>query len=124
MKQPTLGVIIAAVLLVVSGPGAGGAPSGLRVVATLPDLFVITKALVGNAAGVDVVARFGQNPHDMEVRPSHMLLLRRADVLVRNGLEEDAWIDVIARGRHHPKAQRGSPNVIEASQGEIGRAHV
>src|SRR2546426_11564381 len=117
MKQPTLGVIVAALLLLVARPGAGGSPSGLRVVATLPDLFVITKALVGNAAGVDVVARFGQNPHDMEVRPSHMLLLRRADVLVRNGLEEDAWIDVIARGSNNPKAQRGSPNVIEASQG-------
>src|SRR5207253_7536455 len=69
----------------------------LRVVATLPDLYVLTRAVAGDAATVDVVARFGQNPHDMEVRPSHMLLVRRADVLVRNGLEEDAWIDVIAR---------------------------
>jgi len=117
MKQPTLGVIVAALLLLVARPGAGGSPSGLRVVATLPDLFVITKALVGNAAGVDVVARFGQNPHDMEVRPSHMLLLRRADVLVRNGLEEDAWIDVIALGSNNPKMVRGTPTVIEASIG-------
>jgi len=89
----------------------------LRVVATLPDLYVLTRAVAGDAATVDVVARFGQNPHDMEVRPSHMLLVRRADVLVRNGLEEDAWIDVIARGGNNPKAQRGSPNVIEASHG-------
>jgi len=117
MRQPTLGVIVAALLLLVARPGAGGSPSGLRVVATLPDLFVITKALVGNAAGVDVVARFGQNPHDMEVRPSHMLLLRRADVLVRNGLEEDAWIDVIALGSNNPKMVRGALSVIEASPG-------
>src|SRR5437762_2871374 len=53
----------------------------------------------------------------MEVRPSHMLLVRRADVLVRNGLEEDAWIDVIVRGSNNPKVQRGSPNVIDASLG-------
>src|SRR5437667_12050904 len=46
-----------------------------------------------------------------------MRLVRRAEVHVRNGLEEDAWIDVIARGSNNPKAQRGSPNVIEASQG-------
>src|SRR2546426_167217 len=62
-------------------------------------------------------ARFGQNPQDMEVRPSHMLLVRRADVLVRNGLEEDAWIDVIVRGAANPGVLRGSPNVVEASQG-------
>jgi ABC-type Zn uptake system ZnuABC Zn-binding protein ZnuA len=89
----------------------------MRVVATLPDLYVLTRAVAGTAATVDLVARFGQNPHDMEVRPSHMLLVRRADVLVRNGLEEDAWIDVIARGSNNPKAQRGSPNVIDVSQG-------
>src|SRR5437867_5927062 len=89
----------------------------LRVVATLPDLYVLTRAVAGDAATVDVVARFGQNPHDMEVRPSHMLLVRRADVLVRNGLEEDAWIDVIVRGSNNPKVQRGSPNVIDASLG-------
>jgi len=58
----------------------------LRVVATLPDLYVLTRAVAGDAATVDVVARFGQNPHDMEVRPSHMLLVRRADVLVRKAL--------------------------------------
>src|SRR2546426_2620832 len=44
-------------------------------------------------------------------------LVRRADVLVRNGLEEDAWIDVIVRGAANPRLLRGSPNVVEASQG-------
>jgi zinc/manganese transport system substrate-binding protein len=53
----------------------------------------------------------------MEVRPSHMLMLRRADMLVRNGLEEDAWIDVIALGSNNPKMIRGTPTVIEASPG-------
>src|SRR5438128_5397573 len=96
-------------------PRPAGAQRG--VLATLPDRCVLTRAVAGDAATVDVVARFGQNPHDMEVRPSHMLLVRRADVLVRNGLEEDAWIDVIARGSNNPNAQRGSPTVIEASQG-------
>ena len=104
---------ILAVALLAPRPGV----AQLRVVATLPDLYVLTRAVAGTAATVDLVARFGQNPHDMEVRPSHMLLVRRADVLVRNGLEEDPWIDVIARGSNNPKAQRGSPNVIDASQG-------
>lgn len=117
MKRPPVGVLVAALVLLAALPGTGGAPSRLRVVATLPDLYVITKALVGDAASVEVVARFGQNPHDMEVRPSHMLMLRRADVLVRNGLEEDAWIDVMALGSNNPKMIRGAATVIEASPG-------
>jgi len=106
-----------AAALVLAPVAPCSAEAELRVVATLPDLYVLTRAVAGTAATVGLVARFGQNPHDMEVRPSHMLLVRRADALVRNGLEEDSWIDVIVRGSNNPKAQRGSPNVIDASLG-------
>jgi len=54
--------------------GAGAMP---RVFATLPDLFVLTRVVAGEAA----------------------LLVRRADRLVRNGLEEDSSI----RGRPGPQ---------------------
>ena len=94
-----------------------GAEPKLRVVATLPDLFVLTRAVAGDLATVDLIARFGQNPHDMEVRPSQILIVRRADVLIRNGLEEDGWIDVMVHGAANPRMRRGSPNVVEASQG-------
>jgi zinc/manganese transport system substrate-binding protein len=114
---PRLGVLAAALVLLGALAAGAGAQARVRVVATLPDLYVITKAMLGESADIEVVARFGQNPHDMEVRPSHMLMLRRADVLVRNGLEEDAWIDVIALGSNNPKMVRGMPNVIEASPG-------
>ena len=114
-RSPGVAIVLAALVLFTMF--AAAAPPKLRVVATLPDLYVITKALVGDAAGVEVIARFGQNPHDLEVRPSHMLMLRRADLLVRNGLEEDAWIDVIALGSNNPKMVRGTPTVIEASIG-------
>src|SRR5947208_4872024 len=88
---------LGALLLIAAwgAPTAHGAEARLRIVATLPDLFVLTRAVAGEGATVDLIARFGQNPHDMEVRPSQILLVRRADVLVRNGLEEDAWIDVM-----------------------------
>ena len=103
----------------VAGAGSAlhAADPKLRVVATLPDLFILTRAVAGDLATIDVIARFGQNPHDMEVRPSHVLLVRRADVLVRNGLEEDAWIDVMVHSAANPRVLRGSPGVVEASQG-------
>src|SRR5882762_5100055 len=111
--------LLGALLLIAAwgAPTAHGAEARLRVVATLPDLFVLTRAVAGDGTTVDLIARFGQNPHDMEVRPSQILMVRRADVLVRNGLEEDAWIDVMVNAAANPKVLRGSPNVVDASQG-------
>jgi ABC-type Zn uptake system ZnuABC Zn-binding protein ZnuA len=94
-----------------------GAQERLRVVTTLPDLWAITRAIVGDAGDVQVATRPGQNPHDMEIRPSQVLLVRRAEVLVRNGLDEDSWIDPIVEGSGNPRLLRGSPSVIEASRG-------
>ena len=64
-----------------------GAASKVRVVASLPDLKALTEAVGGDLVEVDSLARGTQNPHDIEVRPSLMVKLRRADLLVRNGAE-------------------------------------
>jgi ABC-type Zn uptake system ZnuABC Zn-binding protein ZnuA len=111
--------LLGIVALGVTGAGSvlHAADPKLRVVATLPDLSILTRAVAGDVATIDLIARFGQNPHDMEVRPSHILLVRRADLLVRNGLEEDAWIDVMVHSAANPKVLRGAPSVVEASQG-------
>jgi ABC-type Zn uptake system ZnuABC Zn-binding protein ZnuA len=89
----------------------------LRVLTTLPDLWSITRVLVGDLGQVQVATRPGQNPHDLEIRPSQVLLVRRAEILVRNGLEEDSWIDPVVEGSGNPRLLRGSPAVIEASRG-------
>jgi zinc/manganese transport system substrate-binding protein len=109
--------LVAAVVLLIVALAGPAAAAKLRVVATLPDLWAITRAVTGDEATVEVATRFGQNPHDMEVRPSQSLLLRRADVLVRNTFEEDAWVDAVVEGAGNPKLLRGSPNVIEAGRG-------
>jgi zinc/manganese transport system substrate-binding protein len=93
------------------------APAAPRIVATLADLWAITEQLVDGEVEVDLATKFGQNPHDVEIRPSQILLVKRADLLIRNGLEEDMWIDPIVEGSGNPKLLRGSPNVVEAAQG-------
>lgn len=112
-----LGALALTAVGTVAVPALHGAEPKPRVVATLPDLFVLTRAVAGDLATIDVIARFGQNPHDMEVRPSQILLVRRADLLIRNGLEEDAWIDVMVQRAANSRMLRGSPNVVEAFQG-------
>ena len=109
-----VGLILA---LMSSIPGRAESAGDLRVAATLPDLWALTREVLGSHGEVETVARFGQNPHDMEVRPSQILVVKRAEVLVRNGLEEDAWIDAIVENSGNPRLLRGSPGVVEAARG-------
>ena len=108
--------LLAGLFAAASAPDLAAEPP-LRVLATLPDLWSITRAIVGDLGRVEVATRPGQNPHDLEIRPSQILLVKRAEILVRNGLEEDAWIDPVVESSGNPRLLRGSTNVIEASQG-------
>ena len=82
--------------LTCAGSALAPAPASAKptVVATLADLLVLTRPIAGDLLDVKLATRFGQNPHDLEIRPSQILLVKRADILVRNGLDKDpslAW---------------------------------
>ena len=81
------------------------------------DLKALTEAVGGDLVEVDSLARGNQNPHDVEVRPSLMVKLRRADLLVINGLELDQWADVVVQGANNPKVCPGAPGRVDASRG-------
>jgi zinc/manganese transport system substrate-binding protein len=104
-------------LVAVTLPAPTSAQERLRVLTTLPDLWSITRALVGDLGEVQVATRPGQNPHDLEIRPSQIMLVKRAEILVRNGLDEDAWIDPVIESSGNPRLLRGAPSVIEAVRG-------
>ena len=116
-NTPLVRLLAAGILLAVTLPAATPAQEPLRVLATLPDLWSITRALVGDLGEVQVATRPGQNPHDLEIRPSQIVLVKRAEILVRNGLDEDAWIDPVIESSGNPRLLRGAPSVIEAVRG-------
>lgn len=89
----------------------------IRVVASTPDLKSLTEAVGGDRVDVESLARGWQNFHDVEVRPSLMVKLRRADLLVTNGLDLDFWVDSLVQGAHNPKLLVGGPGRIDASRG-------
>jgi ABC-type Zn uptake system ZnuABC Zn-binding protein ZnuA len=97
--------------------GDAGAADKLHVVATTTDLKALTEAVGGDLVDVDTLARGNQNPHDLEVRPSLMVKVRRADLLVLNGLELDQWAEVVIQGANNPKVIPGAPGRVDASQG-------
>ena len=105
--------LLAGVALFVTGVPAA---EKLRVVTTIPDLKSLAEAVGGDLVEVESLTRGTQNFHEAEVRPSMMLKLRRADVLIENGLDLDSWVDVAILGANNPRIIRGAPGLIDVSR--------
>jgi len=105
------------VVLVVGLVWPATAAERVRVVTTIPDLKALTQAVGGDLVDVESLTRGTQNFHEAEVRPSMMLKLRRAQLLVENGAELDSWVDVAVTGANNPSIVRGAAGRIEISRG-------
>ena len=106
--------------LLVAGIGLAGYAEGadkVRVVATIPDLKSLTEAVGGDLVEVESLTRGTQNIHEAEVRPSMMLKLRRADLLVENGADLDAWVEVAVQSANNAGIVRGGRGRVEISRG-------
>ena len=103
--------LIAPLVLAVS------AADKIRVVTTIPDLKALTEEVGGKLVDVESLARGTQNAHEMEIRPSLMLKLRRADVLFENGLDLDSWVEVAIQGANNSNIVRGAPGRVDVSRG-------
>jgi zinc/manganese transport system substrate-binding protein len=113
----TIVTLVAAVAVIGALHSAASAANKIRVVATIPDLKALTEEVGGNLVEVESLARGTQNAHEMEIRPSLMLKLRRADLLVENGLDLDSWAEVAVQGANNPRILRGAPGRLDVSRG-------
>lgn len=100
--------------LLLLAPGA--ALAKLHVVATLPDLAAIATKVAGERADVHALASPRQDPHFVDPKPSLVLELSRADVVIVNGLQlEDAWLKPLLTQARNPKIQPGARGYLDAS---------
>jgi zinc/manganese transport system substrate-binding protein len=107
--------IILGLLLTI--PMSVHAAGKVRVVATTTELKALVEAVGGDLVEVDSLARGNQNPHDLEIRPSQMVKLRRAELVVLNGLDLDGWAEVSIQGAHNPDLMPGGRGRVDASRG-------
>ncbi len=109
--------IAAAAVFAAAGPGAP-AQKKLNVVATTPDLASIAREIGGVAADVTALAKPSEDPHFVDAKPSHLVSLNRADVLVEGGAElELGWLPPLLDNARNAKIAAGAPGRIVASQG-------
>jgi len=90
---------LAAVLL------PGGAAAKLRVVTSTSDLAAIAREVGGDRIEAESIAQGNQDPHFVELLPSYMMRVRKADVYVKVGMELDYWAQAILDGSRNTKLQ-------------------
>jgi zinc/manganese transport system substrate-binding protein len=114
MKQRLI-IIFAAVAI--AQLFAAAAQAELRVVTTTTDLGDLARRIGGDAAHVETICRGTQDPHTVQARPSYMVKLSRADLLIAVGLElEVAWLPALIQGSRNPDINPGHPGYLEASE--------
>ncbi|HXM33317.1 MAG TPA: metal ABC transporter substrate-binding protein [Chthoniobacterales bacterium] len=97
---------------------AFAAQAKLNVVATLPDFGSIAKEIGGDKVEVTVLAKPTEDPHFVDARPSFVVQLRTADVLIDGGAElELGWLPPLLQNARNPKIEIGKPGRVQASQG-------
>ena len=97
---------------------APSASAKLRVVATTPDLGALASAVGGSEIEMTTLVRPTEDPHFVEPKPSLIVKLNRADVLIQGGAElEDGWLKPLVQGARNPKINVGAPGNILANKG-------
>ncbi|MSU24119.1 MAG: zinc ABC transporter substrate-binding protein [Opitutus sp.] len=90
----------------------------LTVVATTPDLGAIAHAIGGDRIDLTTLARPTEDPHFVDAKPSFIVKLNHADVLIEGGAELEAgWLTPLLEGARNPKLAAGKPGRISAAEG-------
>src|SRR5205085_4973392 len=109
-------ILSAALITMLLLPSAAEAKK-LKVITTLTDLASLTQEVGGDKVDVEALARGYQDPHFVEPKPSFLLKLRNADLLVLVGLDlEIGWLPPLITQSGNGKIQPAGSGYLDASQ--------
>jgi zinc/manganese transport system substrate-binding protein len=105
-------------LLAVAGVAATAraADAALKVVTTVPDLAALTKEVGGDKVSVVSLALPTQDPHFVDAKPSLVLELNKADLLIAVGLDlEVGWLPTLQQGARNSAILSSGNGYLECS---------
>jgi zinc/manganese transport system substrate-binding protein len=89
----------------------------LNVITATTDLASLAQEVGGDKIDVEAIAKGYQDPHFVEAKPSFLLKLRHADLLVVVGLDlEIGWLPPLITQSGNPHIQPASAGYLDASQ--------
>src|ERR1700730_9434838 len=108
-------VVVLAALLAGARPVSG--QNKLNVMTTTEDLASIAREVGGDRITVESLARGYQDPHFVEAKPSFILKLQKADMLVVVGRElEIGWLPPLIQQSRNSRLQPGADGYSDASE--------
>src|ERR1700686_1617829 len=89
----------------------------LQIMTATTNLASLAQEVGGDKIEVESIARGYQDPHFVDAKPSFLLKLKRADLLIVVGLElEIGWLPPLINQSTNPKIQVGAPGYFDASR--------
>src|SRR5438132_9015504 len=113
-----IGAFVAALVLIFSACAPNvRADSKIQIMTATSDLAALAQEVGGDKVEAESVARGYQDPHFVDAKPSFLLKLKRADLLIVVGLElEIGWLPPLITQSTNPKIQVGGPGYFDASR--------
>jgi len=98
-------------------PVTESADSKIRIMTATTDLASLAQEIGGDKVDVESVARGYQDPHFVDPKPSFLLKLSKAELLIVVGLElEIGWLPPLITQSSNPRIQVGAPGYFDASR--------
>ncbi|MFN2632746.1 MAG: metal ABC transporter substrate-binding protein [Thermoanaerobaculia bacterium] len=114
MKKTPVLLLLASLL----GFAAPASAAKLKVVSTLQDFASIAEAVGGDRVETFALAKGYQDPHFVDAKPSFIVRLSRADLLIAAGLElEIGYLPPLIDQSRNSKIHPGNPGYLDASIG-------
>ena len=105
-----------AAMLAALVPAFAHAKAKLKVVSTTQDPAAIARAVGGERVSVLALAKGYQDPHFLDAKPSYMVELNRADLVMAIGLElEIGYLPSLLAGARNPKVMPGQAGFLDLS---------
>lgn len=112
LSLPTIAMFAA--LGAVTAPDAS---AKVQVVATVPDLAALAREVGGDKVSVTAISLPTQDPHFVDAKPSLMIKLNKADVLLAVGLGLEAgWLPVLQNGARNARILPSGSGYLDCSQ--------
>jgi zinc/manganese transport system substrate-binding protein len=117
LRSKLFGMILSATLIATLLLPSAAEAKKLKVITTLTDLASLTQEVGGDKVDVEALAKGYQDPHFVEPKPSFLLKLRNADMLVLVGLElEIGWLPPLITQSGNGRIQPAGVGYLDASQ--------
>jgi zinc/manganese transport system substrate-binding protein len=109
-------LVYVALAFALAAPSSAVAAGKLNVITTTEDLASLAREVGGDRIDVEALARGYQDPHFVEPKPSFILKLNKADLLIAVGRElEIGWLPPLVTQSRNAKLQPGGVGYLDAS---------